>query len=103
MHTGCTPENPLCIRCTSGVPPVYSARRVGESCGSIRNEPEVCGFAKGYHAGDGAFNRLCDDLGFGLAGGEQQAAAAFENGADPHGDGTVGHLIHPAESRDVLL
>ncbi len=23
MHTGGTPENPLCIRCTSGVPPVY--------------------------------------------------------------------------------
>jgi hypothetical protein len=24
MHTGGTPENPLCIRCTSGVPPVYT-------------------------------------------------------------------------------
>jgi hypothetical protein len=47
MHTGGTPENPLCIRCTSGVPPVYSARRAGESGGSVRNEPEVCGFAEG--------------------------------------------------------
>jgi hypothetical protein len=26
MHTGCTPEKLLCIRCTSGVPPVYISR-----------------------------------------------------------------------------
>ncbi len=43
MHTGGTPDNPLCIRCTSGVPPVYTARRVGESGGSVRDEPEACG------------------------------------------------------------
>ncbi len=51
MHTGCTPEDPLYIRCASGVPPVYSARRAGESGGSVRNEPEVCGFAKGLRPG----------------------------------------------------
>ncbi len=50
MHNGGTPENPLCIRCTSGVPPVYTARTARESGGSVRNEPEVCGFAEGFPA-----------------------------------------------------
>ncbi len=30
MHTGCTPEIPLYIRCTSGVHPVYTGRCAGE-------------------------------------------------------------------------
>jgi hypothetical protein len=30
---------------------VYSARRPGESGGSVRNEPEVCGFAEGLVQG----------------------------------------------------
>ena len=54
MYTGGTPEahrrytgesvvHPVYLRCT----PVYTARRAGESGGSVRNEPEVCGFAEG--------------------------------------------------------
>jgi hypothetical protein len=57
-YTGCTPDvhrmytgkclvHPVYLRCTSDVPPVYSARRAGKSGASVRNELEVCGFAEG--------------------------------------------------------
>jgi hypothetical protein len=34
IHTGCTSDLPVCIRCTSGVHPVYTARDDGGQPGA---------------------------------------------------------------------
>jgi hypothetical protein len=55
MHTGGTPENPLCIRCTSGVPPEYlrCTQREGPENRAVRSEmnPKSAGLPKVYPQG----------------------------------------------------
>ena len=59
--------------------------------------------AGGDHAGNGPLDGAGNDVGLAGAGGQEEAAAAFDDGADPHGDGAARHLVFPAEEWPVLL
>src|SRR5699024_5309256 len=50
-----------------------------------------------------ALHRLFDDVGLGLAKGEQDDAAGLHHGVYAHGDGVRGHLVDGAEEALVGL
>src|SRR5215472_4040838 len=57
----------------------------------------------GDGARDGAFDRFRDGGGFGVAGGEQENFARFENCADSHGDGAARAFLPGAEELRIVV
>jgi hypothetical protein len=52
---------------------------------------------------DGAFDGFGDGGGFGIAGGEEQDLAGFEDGADAHGDGAAGAFFARSKKLGVVV